>query len=155
MAGNIIPAIATTNAIIAGLIVMQSLSLLSRLATTKTKPVFLRNNPLRPLGSSVLAGPDEKCAVCRDVYVPIHVDPTCTLGEFMEGVVIGWMAKALEDEEEVEWTVFEGGRLLADPEEKDNYGRTMGDLAIGRGKMLTLIDEDEVYRAIHFCILSP
>ncbi|WWC91097.1 uncharacterized protein L201_006038 [Kwoniella dendrophila CBS 6074] len=170
MAGNIIPAIATTNAIIAGLIVMQSLNILKRLPTQPTtsdsaensagpaiRNVFLRTDPVKPLGFSVPAKADNKCSVCRDIYIPLKVDlKTCTLGTFVNDIVKSWLSQAKfeekDDEEEIEWTIFEGGRLLADPDFDDNYDRTLDDLDVKRGKMLTARDEDGKYRPVHFSI---
>lgn len=172
MAGNIIPAIATTNAIIAGLIVMQSLNILSRIHSTSNgdssndssdvpvRNVFLRTDPTKPLGSFVPQHPDPTCSVCRDVYIPFKADVgKCTLGQFVEDVVKGWLGSAeFEGEgegEDVEWTVFEGGRLLADPDFEDNFERTLEDLRVARGKILTVRDEDTNYRPVHFCVCQP
>ncbi|ADV23124.1 Ubiquitin activating enzyme E1, putative [Cryptococcus gattii WM276] len=172
MAGNIIPAIATTNAIIAGLIVMQSLNILSRIHSTSNgdssndssdvsvRNVFLRTDPTKPLGSFVPQHPDPTCSVCRDVYIPFKADVgKCTLGQFVEDVVKGWLGSAeFEGEgegEDVEWTVFEGGRLLADPDFEDNFERTLEDLGVGQGKILTVRDEDTKYRPVHFCVCQP
>ncbi|WVW79473.1 hypothetical protein I302_101442 [Kwoniella bestiolae CBS 10118] len=173
MAGNIIPAIATTNAIIAGLIVMQSLNILRQLpslsssssseASTSAGPairsVFLRTDPIKPLGHSIPAKADPECSVCRDVYIPLKVDlARCTLGTFVNDIVKTWLAEAEfegreeDDEEVVEWTIFEGGRLLADPDFDDNFERTLEDLDVKRGKMLTARDEDGKYRPVHFSI---
>ncbi|KGB75813.1 ubiquitin-like 1-activating enzyme E1 B [Cryptococcus deuterogattii 99/473] len=172
MAGNIIPAIATTNAIIAGLIVMQSLNILSRIHSASNgdsssdssdvpvRNVFLRTDPTKPLGSFVPQHPDPTCSVCRDVYIPFKADVgKCTLGQFVEDVVKGWLGSAeFEGEgegEDVEWTVFEGGRLLADPDFEDNFERTLEDLGVGRGKIMTVRDEDTKYRPVHFCVCQP
>lgn len=172
MAGNIIPAIATTNAIIAGLIVMQSLNILSRIHSTSNggpstdsssipvRNVFLRTDPTKPLGSFLPQHPDPTCSVCRDVYIPFKADVgKCTLGEFVEDAVKDWLGSAefegQGEGEDVEWTVFEGGRLLADPDFDDNLGRTLDDLGVGRGKILTVRDEDTKYRPVHFCVCQP
>ncbi|WWC63925.1 uncharacterized protein I303_106530 [Kwoniella dejecticola CBS 10117] len=167
MAGNIIPAIATTNAIIAGLIVMQSLNILRRLplpsapaessAGPAIRNVFLRTDAIKPLGYSMPAKADKKCSVCRDIYVPIKVDlEKCTLRAFVDEVVKGWLSKAefegKDEDEDIEWTIFEGGRLLADPDFDDNHERTLDDLDVKRGKMLTVRDEDGKYRPVHFSI---
>ncbi|WVR08953.1 hypothetical protein IAU60_006012 [Kwoniella sp. DSM 27419] len=173
MAGNIIPAIATTNAIIAGLIVMQSLNILKWLpapgsttamsteaessAGPAVRNVFLRTDPAKPLGHSAPQRADPKCAVCRDVYIPFKVDlARCTLGQFVNDVVKTWLGSASfddkGDDEEVEWTILEGGRLLADPDFDDNHDRTLADLDVKRGKMLTVRDEDGKWQPVHFCI---
>ncbi|WWC72995.1 uncharacterized protein I206_106959 [Kwoniella pini CBS 10737] len=167
MAGNIIPAIATTNAIIAGLIVMQSLNILRRLplpsssaessAGPAIRNVFLRTDAIKPLGFSVPAKADKKCSVCRDIYIPLKADlQKCTLGTFVDDIVRSWLGKAefedKDEDEDIEWTIFEGGRLLADPDFDDNYERTLDDLDVKRGKMLTVRDEDGKYRPVHFSI---
>jgi ubiquitin-like 1-activating enzyme E1 B len=58
-------------------------------------------------------------------------------------------------DEDLEWTVLEGGRILADPDFDDNHDKTLEELKIERGKMITVIDEDQVYRPVHFCICEP
>ena len=182
MAGNIIPAIATTNAIIAGLIVMQAMNLLSRDYTKMTNP-YLRADPSKVLGTFIPRPPDPQCAVCRDVYVPFKIDTArITLQAFVKDVVQSWLVKGLDkangklnrhpngdmngngqmggdangddedDGEEVEWAIYEGSRILADPDFDDNYEKTLEELGVERGKMLTVRDEDEVYRPVHFCI---
>lgn len=156
MAGNIIPAIATTNAIIAGLIVMQALNLLSK-KYSSLKNVFLKAEPSKPLGLFYPQKPDPACAVCRDIYVPLKADVSrLTLGEFVEDIVKAWLPKGLQradgDDSEVEWSVFEGSRILADPDFEDNHDKTLAELGVSRGKMVTVRDEDEVYRPIQFCL---
>ncbi|KAK4684494.1 ubiquitin-like 1-activating enzyme E1 B, partial [Tremellales sp. Uapishka_1] len=155
MAGNIIPAIATTNAIVAGLIVMQSLALLSK-QYKSSRNVFLTADPKKPLAPYVPAKPDPNCAVCRDVYIPIKVDvERCTLGEFYFGVVGEWLGMHLRDpryEDDFQCAIYEGARVLHDPDFEDNHGKKLAELGVERGKMLTIVDEDEVYRTIHFCI---
>ncbi len=65
LAGNIIPAIATTNAIVAGLIVLQALKVLDN-RWKDCKTVFLRDRPTssKLIVSSELVKPNEKCYVC-------------------------------------------------------------------------------------------
>ena len=65
MAGNIIPAIATTNAIVAGLIVLQALKVLKN-ALNECKTVYLRDKPItsKVIIGSELVPPNPKCYVC-------------------------------------------------------------------------------------------
>lgn len=65
LAGNIIPAIATTNAIVAGLIVLQALKVLKN-KLNECKTVFLRDKAIksRIIVGSELVKPNEKCYVC-------------------------------------------------------------------------------------------
>ena len=155
MAGNIIPAIATTNAVVAGLIVMHAIQLLAK-PGVPPKKAFLGQVPHRPLGAYHQEAPNESCAVCRDAYITLKVDPTrCTLGEFVKEVAGEWLKGGLEDEEEeFDFSVLEGGRILADPDDEDNHPRTLADLGVDQGKMLTIMDEEEKYRPIHFCLCA-
>lgn len=157
MAGNIIPAIATTNAVIAGLIVTQAIQLLSNPVRPPTSS-FLGKVTSRPIAAYLPPSPNSSCPICRDAYIALKVDPTtCTLGQFIDEVVGEWLKPSLElgDDEEFELSVLEGGRILADPDDTDNHPRTLADLGIEQGKMVTLMDEEEKYRPIHFCLCAP
>jgi ubiquitin-like 1-activating enzyme E1 B len=152
MAGNIIPAIATTNAIIAGMLVMQATKLLSR-NLAKSRKMYLRSDATRPLGRGLPDPPDPKCAICRDAYISLKTDPTkLTLGTFVKDIVKQWLVKNTEGGDDIEWSIMEGGRVLADPDFDDNLERTLGDLNIERGKIITARDEDEKYRPVQFCL---
>ncbi|KAF9653547.1 hypothetical protein BDM02DRAFT_3107460 [Thelephora ganbajun] len=133
MAGNIIPAIATTNAIVSGLIVLQALQLL-RKAYGTMKTVMIQYKPTNPLSSATLPPPNASCAVCRDTFTEVLCDPSkTTLGDVVQGI-LG------EDEREV--SVFEEKRILADPDWDENFERTLESLNVTRGKFLNIVDED-------------
>lgn len=145
MAGNIIPAIATTNAIIAGLIVLQALHLLRR-THDKMKNVHLQFKPAVPLSTINISAPAPGCGVCRDTYVEVRCDPArVTLG----AVVDGLLGEGDEDADgEGEGTgkrdvsVYEDKRVLLDPDFDDNAESTLESLGVTRGKFLTIVDED-------------
>lgn len=156
MAGNIIPAIATTNAVIAGFIVMAAIRVLS--GQGKPLGASLRPNASRPISLDGSQPPNPFCGICKDTYVPFKVDvQKCTLGEFVSGVVKAWLTGAVPDGkgEDVEWIVLEGGRILADPDFEDNYEKTLAELGIEQGKMITVQDEDLRLRPVHFCVCAP
>ncbi|BEJ16239.1 hypothetical protein CspHIS471_0508440 [Cutaneotrichosporon sp. HIS471] len=153
MAGNIIPAIATTNAIVAGLVVMKALAVLKDQATLDQS--FLRQSTNWPIKNSDMDKPNPACAVCNDVYIPFKVDlQKLTLGKFVEEVVQEWLKPAAAGDDDYEALIIEGGRLLADPDFDDNLGRTLADLGVTRGQYLTVADEDSVYCRVHFCITA-
>ncbi|KAL1712600.1 hypothetical protein EV715DRAFT_259401 [Schizophyllum commune] len=177
MAGNIIPAIATTNAIISGLIVLQALQLLRRSHDSaraagpklEMRTTMLQHKPAVPLSSVRTCAPDPRCGVCRDVYVDLRVDPKrAKLGE-----VVGALARAVqgslvaaddavndsmdEDDDEdpaAELSVFEDKRILMDPDFDDNKDRTLESLGVTRGKFLTLVHEDGLWGATVQCALG-
>lgn len=68
LAGNIIPAIATTNAIVAGLIVIQALKVLEKNEAT-CKTAYVREKPSannKVIVGTELVKPNEKCYVCAE-----------------------------------------------------------------------------------------
>ncbi|KAL0581299.1 E1 ubiquitin-activating protein uba2 [Marasmius crinis-equi] len=133
MAGNIIPAIATTNAIIAGLIVLQALHLL-RKSHDKLRNVYIQIKPTVPLSTVNLSPPNPACGICRDTYTSVLCDPSrATLGDVVKGV-LG------DDEREV--SVYEDKRVLSDPDWDDNNDRTLESLNVTRGKFLAIVDEE-------------
>jgi ubiquitin-like 1-activating enzyme E1 B len=133
MAGNIIPAIATTNAIISGLIVLQALQLL-RKSYDSLRNVHIQTKPAVPLSSIHVSEPNNNCGVCRDTYAFLRCDPSRTI---LEDVVKGVLG---DDDREV--SVYEDKRLLSDPDFDDNNGKTLESLSVTRGKFLTIVDED-------------
>lgn len=147
MAGNIIPAIATTNAVIAGYIVMRAINILQD-NWAKCTNVYLRGDPARLIAPIALQTPEKDCGVCSDVYIPLACDvQRLTLGTFVSEIAKTWLGW-----EDVEVLVYEDKRLLADPDFDDNYGRTLADLGLARGKTLTITDEDNQYRNVNFAI---
>ncbi|KJA18252.1 hypothetical protein HYPSUDRAFT_205501 [Hypholoma sublateritium FD-334 SS-4] len=139
MAGNIIPAIATTNAIISGLIVLQALHLMKK-SHTQLRNVHLQFKPAVPLSTIRLSKPNPECGVCRDTYTSILCDPSRTL--------LGDVVKGILGNNEREVSVYEDKRVLSDPDWDDNLGRTLESLNVTRGKFLTIIDEEGEWSTI-------
>jgi len=156
MAGNIIPAIATTNAIIAGLIVLQALHLLHGAYDALVWP-FLTAKPNKPITGSQLPPPNPECGACSDTYTIVRCNPKeVTLGELvskaLEHTIIGDGADDALDVTEV--SVYEAGRLLADPDFESNLDKTLADLGCEQGKFLSLVDEDERWNTLTVAICS-
>ncbi|TDL19017.1 hypothetical protein BD410DRAFT_774396 [Rickenella mellea] len=139
MAGNIIPAIATTNAVISGAIVLQALHLL-RKNYGGLRNIHLQLKPEVPLNGSSVGAPAPECGVCRDTYVELLCDPSrVTLGEAIERIL------GDGDDEGTgprDVSVYEDKRILSDPDFDDNLERTLESLGVTRGKFLTIVDED-------------
>lgn len=80
MAGNIIPAIATTNAIVAGLCVLQASHVLSH-HLEKARMVFISKRPDQAFIAEPLRPPNPTCQVCGIVRAQLICSPTTTLEE--------------------------------------------------------------------------
>jgi ubiquitin-like 1-activating enzyme E1 B len=151
MAGNIIPAIATTNAIISGLIVLQALHLL-RKSHDKLKNVFIQFKPQLPLSTVSVSLPNPACSVCRDTYAELRCDPArVTLGEVISGVLGQGDGEGTGPRDV---SVYEDKRVLSDPDWDDNHERTLESLGVTQGKFLTIVDEDDELATLALAI-SP
>jgi len=145
MAGNIIPAIATTNAIISGLIVLQALHLL-RPAFASLRNVHAQFKPSAPLSAIKLSLPNPHCGVCRDAYSLLRCDPSrVTLAELLEGILDG---------SDREVSTYEDKRMLSDPDFDDNLDRTLESLGVTKGKFLSIADEDGELETITLAICA-
>lgn len=151
MAGNIIPAIATTNAIIAGLIVLQALHLLRR-SYNALRNVHVQFKPSMPLSAIAMCPPNSFCGVCRDTYTEVLCDPArVTLQEVVDGILGGAGGNG-DDEEKREVSVYEDKRVLSDPDWEDNNDRTLESLNVTRGNFLSIVDEEGEYATIQVAI---
>ena len=78
MAGNIIPAIATTNAIVAGLCVLQAIHVLND-ELEKGRMVFISRRPDQAFIAETLRPPNPYCPVCSIVRAQLSISPSTTL----------------------------------------------------------------------------
>jgi len=103
MAGNIIPAIATTNAVIAGCIVMEAIKILNN-QSDKCKTVYLRRQPnprKKILVTEQLVAPNPKCYVCAEkpeISVKLNLE-TMTVKNLEERVLKGALNMVAPDAE--------------------------------------------------------
>merc|ERR1712106_790930 len=103
MAGNNIPAIATTNAVIAGCIVMEAIKILNG-QEDKCKTVYLRTQPnprKKILVTEALEPPNPKCYVCAEkpeVNVKLNME-TFTIKMFEDRILKGALNMVAPDAE--------------------------------------------------------
>ncbi|OAP57457.1 hypothetical protein AYL99_08195 [Fonsecaea erecta] len=134
MAGNIIPAIATTNAMVAGLCVLQGFKVL--------KGDYARNRwlwlGLGSLHTDQLDLPNPECPVCSVAMARVHVDiERATLRDFVRDI----LQTRLGYGEEV--TVMTEAGVVYDPDLEDNLEKKLTDLNIGDASFVLIKDDDD------------
>ena len=137
MAGNIIPAIATTNAMTAGLCVLQAFKVM-RGDLHKAKMVFLERSTQRVINSEALRPPNPECTVCGVVSSKLIIDPArATLNDLVEGVLKSQLGYGDE------FSVNNEIGTVYDPDLDDNLEKKLGELGIKSDSFLTVVDDDD------------
>ncbi|OGE55454.1 hypothetical protein PENARI_c004G07692 [Penicillium arizonense] len=139
MAGNIIPAIATTNAMTAGLCVLQSFKVLQQdMAHAKT--VFLERSGARAINSESLNPPNPNCPVCSLLQVRVEADPDlATVNDLVEGV----LQMELGYGKDISITHGSEEIYAGDGELDDNLEKKFSHFGIGQNSFLTVTDYSE------------
>lgn len=142
MAGNIIPAIATTNAATAALCVLQAFKVM-RDQAKKIPMVFTFNvnngRVLLPeLGRDGNQDPIPGCNTCSVARATVLVDPArATLGDLVDGV----LREKLGYGEELQVLTKEG--VIYEPDYTDSATKTFAELNLTGENFITIHDDDE------------
>lgn len=126
MAGNIIPAIATTNAIVAGLCILQAFKVIKG-EFDKVKEVFLTPfAPARLLASDRSRAPNPSCPICSTYQTSAFIDMSrATLNDLVEDFVRVGLGYGDRD-----FIVNSEAGLLYDVDETENLPKKLSDLGM-------------------------
>lgn len=135
MAGNIIPAIATTNAMTAGLCVLQAFKVM-RGQLDKAKFAFLTRSTERVIASESLQKPNPHCATCGVAYATLVVDTKrAKLSDLVEDVLKTQLGYS-ED-----FSIKRDADLLYDMDEDVHLEKTFEELGLKADTFITVFDE--------------
>jgi ubiquitin-like 1-activating enzyme E1 B len=137
MAGNIIPAIATTNAMTASLCVLQAFKVM-REQLDKAKMVFLTRSTERVISSESLRPPNPRCATCSVCYATLHVDTPCAKLSDLVNIVLKQKLGYGE-----EFSVKRDSDILYDMDEDIHLDKTFEELGLKGDTFLTISDDSE------------
>ncbi|KAH7096081.1 ubiquitin-activating enzyme E1 3 [Paraphoma chrysanthemicola] len=135
MAGNIIPAIATTNAMTAGLCVLQAFKVM-RDQLDKAKFAFLTRSTERVIASESLQKPNPHCATCGVAYATLLVDTKrAKLSDLVEDVLKAQLGYGDD------FSVKREADLLYDVDEDVHLEKTFEELGVKADSFITISDE--------------
>ncbi|KAB8238069.1 E1 ubiquitin-activating protein ubaB [Aspergillus alliaceus] len=137
MAGNIIPAIATTNAITAGLCVLQALKVLKD-DYAHAKMIFLERSGARAISSDSLKPPNPNCPVCSVAQGRVKIDPErATINDLVQDIL------RLQLGYGEEFSVSTELGTIYDPDLEDNLNKKLSEMGVNNESLITVIDEED------------
>ncbi|KAL1971352.1 hypothetical protein VTN77DRAFT_304 [Rasamsonia byssochlamydoides] len=135
MAGNIIPAIATTNAMTAGLCVLQAFKVLKD-DYSRAKMVFLERSGARAINSESLKPPNPNCPVCSVAQGKVFVDlEHATLNDLVQDML------RLQLGYGDEFSISTDAGTIYDPDLDDNLPKKLTDLGVKAESLIRVVDE--------------
>jgi ubiquitin-like 1-activating enzyme E1 B len=148
MAGNIIPAIATTNAMTAGLCVLQAFKILRytdpEQLKRQAKMVFLTRTTERVLAADSLRSPNPECPTCSVTHITLTVDTArAKLSDLVDDVLKEQLGYGEE------FSITKDGDLLYDADEDAHLEKTFAELGLETESSVTVIDDADDDRKVN------
>ncbi|KAG0745156.1 hypothetical protein G6F57_001073 [Rhizopus arrhizus] len=140
MAGNIIPAIATTNAVIAGVAIMKALGVL-RGNIKNNKRIYLTSESR--LVQEANSEPNPECGVCRSRIVTVSVNfQKATLNDLIQQVILPSSENGGAGMTEDEVAIMDGNRMIYDIEYDENKMLPLKEIQLKPGTILRVTQDD-------------
>ncbi|QSS62990.1 ubiquitin-activating enzyme [Histoplasma capsulatum] len=147
MAGNIIPAIATTNAMTAAICVFQAFKVLKD-EYGKAKMVFLERSGVRAINTANLSSPNPQCPVCSVAQGRVSIDlERATLDDLVQDVLRGQLGYGEE------LSINNQMGTIYDPDLDDNLPKKLKDLGVSNDSFLTVVDEEDENTRVNLDLL--
>jgi len=154
IAGNIIASIATTNAIISGIIIMDAYKILNNQLKECNTIYLTHDSSSNVFVKEFLAKPNPRCAVCRKSYFVLTINiEKFTLNDLLTKVLTGPKDKnGLGLNGDI--TICEDQRILYDFDFDDKINDTFSKVKIEDGKYLNITcdDDDKMYNVMIYII---
>ncbi|WFD26076.1 E1 ubiquitin-activating enzyme [Malassezia nana] len=147
IAGNIIPAIATTNAMVAGLVTMQALHVLAE-RWDALRVISLARRATRIFTTFPPAPPNAQCGVCQDVFVRVAIDPAQATLQHLVHVTRNDLGYG----DDTFFSISVGTRLLYDADLEDNVDKKLEDLHVNTTDVVSIADDDQVKATVQLVL---
>lgn len=135
MAGNIIPAIATTNAMTAALCVLQAHKVLFG-ALHAARMTFLERAGARAINTDTLKPPNPRCPVCSTAVARLEVNSANArlkhvVHDVLRGAQLGY----------ADCSIVTDAGIIFDPDMEDNLPKSLAEVGVMNGAFVTVMDE--------------
>ncbi|KAL1304035.1 hypothetical protein AAFC00_000473 [Neodothiora populina] len=146
MAGNIIPAIATTNANTAALCVLEAFKIMQQ-KLEKASMVFLTKSTDRMIAREPLQPPKPDCPVCGNAQARLATIPEKTT---LEQIVEQLLKAKLGYTDELSISTDVG--IVYDPDMEENLPKTLAELGIKKDIFITVRDEEDANTKVNLVL---